>query len=54
MTTRPVAIIGLDSMDPGLVSQWITAGELPNLGKLMAQSACGQVTNPPWLDPHGG
>ncbi len=50
MTSRPVTVIGLDAMDPDLVARWIDAGELPQLARIMRQSARGRVTNPPWLE----
>lgn len=42
---RPVVAIGLDAADPALVTEWADAGHLPNLARLRAAGAWGEVRN---------
>ena len=46
---KKVLVIGLDSAPLSLLEPWIQAGELPILGRLMAQGATGVLrsTFPP-------
>jgi predicted AlkP superfamily phosphohydrolase/phosphomutase len=41
-----VCVIGADSMEPRLISEWIESGDLPNLAELRARGAWGDVLNP--------
>jgi predicted AlkP superfamily phosphohydrolase/phosphomutase len=49
MTKRRVVILGLDGLDPTLLSQWMDAGGLPNFARLRAEGTFSplRTTNPP-------
>lgn len=41
----PVILLGLDALPPGLLESWVADGELPVLGRLMAQGAYARQKN---------
>jgi predicted AlkP superfamily phosphohydrolase/phosphomutase len=46
---RRVLFIGLDAMDPDLISQWASDGVLPAFASLFARGTFGSTHNPPGL-----
>lgn len=42
-----VCVLGVDSMEPTLILDWIASGDLPNLARLRQRGAWGTVLNPP-------
>ncbi len=42
-TIKKVVVIGLDGLDPGLVSRLLEAGQLPNLARLSEQGGYARV-----------
>ena len=47
---RPLIVLGFDALDPGLVTQWARAGDMPTFRRLLETSASGVVDNPLGLE----